>query len=74
MCSSSIRHCGQDRGELVELSKQRDNGISFASPARQHQFSSPAEMLRIESGGKFLHVPYKAAAPPSSTCCRTTST
>jgi tripartite-type tricarboxylate transporter receptor subunit TctC len=50
-------------GELVELSKQRDNGISFASPGAGSTNQLAGEMLRIESGGKFLHVPYKGSSP-----------
>src|SRR5215475_1231235 len=49
--------------ELVELSKQRDNGISFASPGPGSTNQLAGEMLRIESGGKFLHVPYKGSSP-----------
>jgi tripartite-type tricarboxylate transporter receptor subunit TctC len=50
-------------GELIELSKQRDNGISFASPGAGSTNQLAGEMLRIESGGKFLHVPYKGSSP-----------
>ena len=50
-------------GELVALSKSRENGISFASPGPGSTNQLAGEMLRIESGGKFLHVPYKGSSP-----------
>jgi tripartite-type tricarboxylate transporter receptor subunit TctC len=50
-------------GELVALSKSRENGISFASPGIGSTNQLGGEMLRIESGGKFLHIPYKGSSP-----------
>ncbi|MDQ8732187.1 tripartite tricarboxylate transporter substrate binding protein [Bradyrhizobium sp. LHD-71] len=49
--------------ELVALSKSRSNGVSFASPGVGSTNQLAGEMLRIESGGKFLHIPYKGSGP-----------
>src|SRR5262249_48629633 len=49
--------------ELVELSKHRDDPITFASPGIGSTNQLAGEMLRVESGGKFLHVPYKGSSP-----------
>jgi tripartite-type tricarboxylate transporter receptor subunit TctC len=50
-------------GELVALSKSRANGISFASPGVGSTNQLAGEMLRIGSGGNFVHVPYKGSGP-----------
>lgn len=49
--------------ELVDLSKRRDDPITFASPGIGSTNQLAGEMLRVESGGKFLHVPYKGSSP-----------
>lgn len=51
--------------ELVALakSKSRPNGLSFASPGVGSTNHLAGEMLRKETGGNFLHVPYKGSGP-----------
>jgi tripartite-type tricarboxylate transporter receptor subunit TctC len=49
--------------ELVDLSKSRDKGLSFASQGVGSGGQVLAEMLRLRSGGKFVHVPYRGAGP-----------
>lgn len=49
--------------ELVELSKSRDKGLSFASQGVGSGGQVLAEMLRLKSGGKFVHIPYRGAGP-----------
>jgi tripartite-type tricarboxylate transporter receptor subunit TctC len=53
----------QSVAELVELSKHRNDPIAFASPGIGSTNQLAGEMLRVQSGGKFLHVPYKGSSP-----------
>jgi tripartite-type tricarboxylate transporter receptor subunit TctC len=45
--------------ELVALSKSRPDGITFASAGTGTSGHLAGELLKIKSGGKMLHVPYK---------------
>lgn len=47
--------------ELIALSKQRQ--VSLASAGAGGLSHLNIEFLRVETGGNFLHVPYKGAAP-----------
>jgi len=49
--------------ELVDLSKRRESPITFASPGIGSTNQLAGEMLRVTSGGKFLHIPYKGSSP-----------
>jgi tripartite-type tricarboxylate transporter receptor subunit TctC len=49
--------------ELVELSKRRDEPITFASPGVGSTNQLAGELLQVESGGKFLHIPYRGSSP-----------
>ena len=47
--------------DLVKLSKERD--LTFASAGAGGLPHLAIELLRLESGGRIVHVPYKGAAP-----------
>jgi tripartite-type tricarboxylate transporter receptor subunit TctC len=49
--------------ELVELSKRRDNPITFASPGIGSTNQLAGEILRVASGGKYQHIPYRGSSP-----------
>jgi len=49
--------------ELVALAKSRPNGLSFASPGVGSTNHLAGEMLRKETGGNYVHVPYKGSGP-----------
>jgi tripartite-type tricarboxylate transporter receptor subunit TctC len=49
--------------ELIALAKSQPGGISFASPGIGSTNHLAGEILRKETGGNFLHVPYKGSGP-----------
>lgn len=49
--------------ELVELSKSRPGGLSYASSGVGSPQHLAAEMFRLQTGARLTHVPYKGAAP-----------
>ena len=49
--------------ELIELSKSRPNGLNFASPGAGTPNHLSGELLKIRSGIRFAHVPYKGGGP-----------
>lgn len=49
--------------ELVALARSRPKGLSFASPGVGSTNHLAGEMLRMESGAQFVHVPYKGSSP-----------
>lgn len=49
--------------DLLTLAKSKPNGLSFASPGVGSTNHLAGEMLRKETGGNFLHVPYKGSGP-----------
>jgi tripartite-type tricarboxylate transporter receptor subunit TctC len=49
--------------ELVELSRSRPNGLSYASSGLGSPHHLAAEMFRMMTGARLTHVPYKGAAP-----------
>ncbi|MFM9901826.1 MAG: Bug family tripartite tricarboxylate transporter substrate binding protein [Polaromonas sp.] len=49
--------------ELVALARSKSNGVSYASPGVGSTNHLAGEMLRKETGGNFLHVPYKGSGP-----------
>jgi tripartite-type tricarboxylate transporter receptor subunit TctC len=49
--------------ELVALAKSRPKGLSFASPGIGSTNHLAGEMLRLDSGANFVHVPYKGSSP-----------
>lgn len=49
--------------ELVALARSRPGGLSFASPGVGSTNHLAGEMLRMESGAPFVHVPYKGSSP-----------
>jgi tripartite-type tricarboxylate transporter receptor subunit TctC len=49
--------------ELIALAKSRPAGLSFASPGVGSTNHLAGEMLRKETGGNFVHVPYKGSGP-----------
>ena len=49
--------------ELVALAKSRPKGLSFASPGIGSTNHLAGEMLRMDSGANFVHVPYKGSSP-----------
>ncbi len=53
----------QNVKELVALSKSRPAGLNFASQGVGSGGHVLGEMLRLRSGGKFVHVPYRGAGP-----------
>lgn len=48
--------------ELVELSRSRPNGLHFASSGSGSVAHLAMELLKLHSGGNFVHVPYKGVA------------
>jgi tripartite-type tricarboxylate transporter receptor subunit TctC len=49
--------------ELIALAKTRPTGLSFASPGVGSTNHLAGEMLRIASGAKLFHVPYRGSGP-----------
>lgn len=49
--------------ELLALAKSKPGGVSFASPGVGSTNHLAGEMLRNESTGNFVHVPYKGSGP-----------
>ena len=49
--------------ELVELARSRPNGLSFASQGVGSGGQILGEMLRLKTGVKLVHVPYRGAGP-----------
>jgi tripartite-type tricarboxylate transporter receptor subunit TctC len=49
--------------ELVARAKARPEGLSYASPGVGSTNHLAGEMLRMDSGAKLLHVPYKGSGP-----------
>ncbi len=49
--------------ELVALAKSKPDGLTYASPGVGSTNHLAGEMLRMESGAKLLHVPYKGSGP-----------
>ena len=49
--------------ELLALAKSRPAGLSFASPGVGSTNYLAGEMLRKETGGNYVHVPYKGSSP-----------
>ncbi|MGE3928443.1 MAG: Bug family tripartite tricarboxylate transporter substrate binding protein, partial [Lautropia sp.] len=49
--------------ELVALSKSRPQGLTFASPGNGSTNHLAGELLRSQSGGNLVHVPYKGSGP-----------
>ena len=49
--------------ELLALAKSRPAGLSFASPGVGSTNHLAGEMLRKETGGNYVHVPYKGSGP-----------
>ena len=52
----------QSVGELVALAKATPGHIFFASTGNGSSIQLAGELLRIKSGAKMIHVPYKGAA------------
>jgi tripartite-type tricarboxylate transporter receptor subunit TctC len=48
--------------ELIELSKTRPNGLNFASPGTGTPNHLSGELLKVRSGMRFVHVPYKGGS------------
>lgn len=48
---------------LLALAKSRPKGLSFASPGVGSTNHLAGEMLRIKSGAKLFHVPYRGSGP-----------
>ena len=49
--------------QLIALAKSRPKGLTFASPGVGSTNHLAGEMLRKETGGNYLHVPYKGSGP-----------
>jgi tripartite-type tricarboxylate transporter receptor subunit TctC len=49
--------------ELVDLSRSRGNGLSYASSGSGSPHHLAAEMFRTLTGARLTHIPYKGAAP-----------
>ncbi len=49
--------------ELIDLSKTRPNGLNLASPGAGTPNHLGGELLKIRSGIRFVHVPYKGGGP-----------
>ena len=49
--------------ELVELARSQPNGLSFASQGVGSGGQILGEMLRLKTGVKLVHVPYRGAGP-----------
>ena len=49
--------------EVVELSKQREGGLSVATPSVGTVMHMIMELLAAESGAGLVHVPYQGGAP-----------
>jgi len=48
--------------ELVELSKRQPGGVRYGSGGTGGALHVAVEMLRLKSGGNFVHVPYRGGA------------
>lgn len=48
--------------ELVELAKSRPDGITYGSSGSGTPHHLSIELVRLELGGKFVHVPFKGVA------------
>ena len=49
--------------QLIELARSRPKGLSFASPGVGSTNHLAGEMLKLDSGAPFVHVPYKGSGP-----------
>jgi len=49
--------------ELIALSKSRPKGLNFASPGAGTPNHLAGELLKLRSGIRFTHVPYKGGGP-----------
>lgn len=49
--------------ELIDLSKSRPAGLNLASPGAGTPNHLAGELLKIRSGMRFVHVPYKGGGP-----------
>jgi len=49
--------------ELVARAKSKPEGLSYASPGVGSTNHLAGEMLRMDTGAQFLHVPYKGSGP-----------
>jgi tripartite-type tricarboxylate transporter receptor subunit TctC len=49
--------------ELIDLSKARPKGLNFASPGTGTPNHLSGELLKVRSGMRFVHVPYKGGGP-----------
>ena len=49
--------------ELIALAKSNSKGLSFASPGVGSTNHLAGEMLKLDSGASFVHVPYKGSGP-----------
>ncbi len=52
--------------ELIAASIKAPNGFAFASPGNGSVGHLTGEMLRMATGAKLLHIPYKGAAPATA--------
>jgi tripartite-type tricarboxylate transporter receptor subunit TctC len=52
--------------DLVAASKERPNGLTFASPGVGTTPHMGGELLHLKTGAKVLHVPYKGSGPAMS--------
>ncbi len=52
--------------ELVALARTKPGGVSYASQGTGTAGHLLGEMLKSQSGGNFLHVPYKGAGPAAT--------
>ena len=52
--------------ELIAASMKTPNGFAFASPGNGSVGHLTGEMLRMVTGAKLLHIPYKGAAPATA--------
>ena len=49
--------------ELIDLSKSRPDGLNLASPGAGTPNHLSGELLKVRSGIRFVHVPYKGGGP-----------
>ena len=49
--------------ELIEYAKREPKGVSFGTPGMGSPQHLIGEMLRLRSGGNFVHVPYTGSSP-----------
>lgn len=49
--------------ELLELARQRPEGISYATPGTGTALHLTMELLKTQTGANFVHIPYKGGVP-----------